>query len=538
MGHGGRLGFWEVFSIGVGGMIGGGIFATLGLSLELARGAAPVAFLLAGLVALMTSYSYAKLSSRYPSSGGTIEFLVRAYGDNTITGGFNILLLSSYTVMIALYAHAFGSYGASLLPGHYQLAYIFLVVLVVSGFTFVNLLGAVVSGRVELALVAFKTLVLLMVAGVGLGMVEWGRLSPANWPPLTNVVAGGMIIFLAYEGFELIANSAGDVRDTTILRRALYASVATVVTIYALIALVAAGTLSPQEVERARDYALAVLVKPALGEVGVAIVVAAALASTSSAINATLYGTARMSYVVAKYGQAPKVLAKRVWRGAYEGLVIIAFLSLVLALGASLEAISTAGSGGFLAIFAAVNLAAYRLRRTTGANPIITLGGTALSIAALAILLSRMYEMDPGQIRVFAAMVVGSIMAEYLYRRVTRRGLPKVVDPRLAEREKMLQEWRSMSERIAATIKKTLPDAEVYLIGSHAREEPHRAGDLDILIVTKLKVSKKKLEELRRVIEKEHNLPPHHPLHLHATNEEELDKYRHKKRIKTAIWST
>jgi amino acid transporter len=97
-------------------MIGGGIFATLGLSLELAKGAAPIAFAIAGLVALLTSYSYAKLSARYPSAGGTIEFLVRAYGDNVLTGGLNMLLLSSYIVMIALYAHAFGAYGASPRP--------------------------------------------------------------------------------------------------------------------------------------------------------------------------------------------------------------------------------------------------------------------------------------------------------------------------------------------------------------------------------------------------------------------------------------
>ena len=82
------------------------------------------------------------------------------------------MLLSSYTVMIALYAHTFGSYGANLLLGHYQLAYMLLVVLVISVFTFVNFLGAFVSGRVEIALVAFKTMVLLMVASVGLGMVE------------------------------------------------------------------------------------------------------------------------------------------------------------------------------------------------------------------------------------------------------------------------------------------------------------------------------------------------------------------------------
>ncbi|MEB3846347.1 MAG: amino acid permease, partial [Desulfurococcales archaeon] len=188
-------------------MIGGGIFATLGLSLELARGAAPLAFAFAGLIALLTSYSYAKLSARYPSMGGTIEFLVRAYGDNILTGGLNVMLLGSYIVMVALYAYAFGSYGASLVPSHYAEAYVVLVTIAIGSLTFVNLLGAVVSGRVELGLVLFKLSVLLFVAAIGLKEVDWTRLSPANWPPIVNVIAGGMIIFLAYEGFELIANT-------------------------------------------------------------------------------------------------------------------------------------------------------------------------------------------------------------------------------------------------------------------------------------------------------------------------------------------
>jgi len=55
----GKLGYWEVTAIGVGGMVGGGIFAVLGLSVDLTRGGAPVAFFLAGIVALITSYSYA-----------------------------------------------------------------------------------------------------------------------------------------------------------------------------------------------------------------------------------------------------------------------------------------------------------------------------------------------------------------------------------------------------------------------------------------------------------------------------------------------
>ena len=512
-----ELGFWEVFAIGVGGMIGGGIFAVLGLSLELADGAAPLAFLLAGLVALITSYSYAKLSSRFPSEGGTIEFLVQGYGDGVLSGGLNIMLLASYIVMIALYAHAFASYGASLLPSHYSIAYVALTVFIVASLTLVNMLGSIISGRLELALVAFKLSILIFVVIVSLGLVDWSRLSPSKWPPPSSIVAGGMIIFLAYEGFELVANTAGDVESLTTLRRALYASVATVVSVYILIALVAAGALSPETVAKARDYALAILVKPVLGMAGVALVVAAALASTGSAINATLYGTARMSYIIAKYGQVPKVLGKRVWHGAYEGLLIIATFSLALALGASLETISAAGSGGFLIVFAAVNYAAYRLRWKTGANPFITLLGTILSLLALNILIYRMTLINPSQLAVLAILIIGSFLAEASYRAATGRRLPKYVDWRLEEREKLIFEWEKWLPNLVHAVKEVFRDAEIYLVGSIARREIHRAGDVDILIATHQRISKKEASKVIRSLAIKIGLPPHHPIDVHVT---------------------
>ena len=110
------LGTFSTLSIGIGGMVGGGIFAVTGLTIEVTKGAAPMAFLIAGIVALLTSYSYLKLTLRFPGEGGTVDFLNRAFGGGILTGAANILLLLSYVVLVAVYAYAFGSYGAELLP--------------------------------------------------------------------------------------------------------------------------------------------------------------------------------------------------------------------------------------------------------------------------------------------------------------------------------------------------------------------------------------------------------------------------------------
>ena len=97
-----KIGVFSALSIGIGGMVGGGIFAVTGLTIELTRGAAPVAFVVAGIVALLTSYSYLRLTLTYPCEGGTVAFLIKGFGEGVFSGALNILLSMSYTVLLAV----------------------------------------------------------------------------------------------------------------------------------------------------------------------------------------------------------------------------------------------------------------------------------------------------------------------------------------------------------------------------------------------------------------------------------------------------
>ncbi len=89
---GGSIGYRGAVSIGVGGMVGGGIFAVLGLAVSMGGAGTFLAFLVAGLVALATTYSYARLSVAIPSQGGTAEFLNEAFGAGRVAGTLNVLL--------------------------------------------------------------------------------------------------------------------------------------------------------------------------------------------------------------------------------------------------------------------------------------------------------------------------------------------------------------------------------------------------------------------------------------------------------------
>ncbi len=530
-----KIGFLEAFSIGVGGMIGGGIFAVLGLTLELARGAAPLAFFIAGLVALITAYSYAKLSVRYPSEGGTVEFLVRGLGRGFLSGWLNTLLLASYVIMLTLYSYAFGSYASGmLLGGETWFTRTGFAWIVIGVFTLLNALGAYVVGKVEDALVLFKVGVLLLFSGVGLIVGNPERLAPSNWPPLIHVIVGGFIIFLAYEGFELIANAAKDVvYPERTLPRAFYAAVIFVIFVYVLTAAAAAMNLTHEEIVRYRDYALAVAAKPALGEAGFILIGLAALASTSSAINATLYGTARISYVVAKYGQLPRRLERRVWRGATEGLVAISLATAVAVAVLPLEGISLAGSLGFLTVFAAVNYVNYKLRRYTGANPVLALLGAAACIASGAILVAFNATNLPalsGAIATFTASAVIEALVK------SGKRLREYIDEELRIREELVRRHEEWLPRVVEEIRRRHPEARVYLVGSVARGELEKSHDVDILVVTVKppRSVEEAVREQEEVAEKA-RLPRAHPLHLHyvkpEAEEEALKRARVYKRL-------
>jgi amino acid transporter len=419
----GSIGYWEATAIGVGGMVGGGIFAVLGLSVDLTSGGAPIAFLMAGIVALVTSYSYARLSVTYPSQGGTVVFLDRAFGSGLLTGSTNILLWISYIVMLSLYAYAFGSYGASLFPTASQLLWKhILITSSIVGITGLNLLNAKLIGEAEDWIVLIKLVILLLFIAVGIWGVDSTRLAPSAWSSPIHLIAGGMIIFLAYEGFELIANTAQDVRDAPrTLPRAFYSSVGFVIVLYVLVAVVTVGTLPIAKIVDAKDYALAEAARPSLGQTGFLLIAIAAMLSTASAINATVYGAARLSYVIAKDGELPNVLERKAWGKPIEGLLITSGVTLLIANLSDLSSMSTMGSAGFLLIFAGVNGANVVLADDTQSKSWLSLIGVGLCLGALGSLLWQTANSSPGQLWVLFIMIGAAFFIEITFRVTTGR---------------------------------------------------------------------------------------------------------------------
>jgi amino acid transporter len=413
-------------SIGIGGMVGGGIFAVLGEAVSLAHGATALAFFIAGIVAILTAYSYAKLSVTYQSEGGTVTFIDNAFGDNILSGSINLMLWLCYIVTISLYSTAFASYGATFFAQTTP----FLKHILISGAIIVpaliNLISSSFVEKSEMIIVIIKLSLLILIIIVATPYIEIQRLSTQNWDSSISIITAGMIIFVAYEGFELIANSAHEIKDPIKnLPIAFYSSVIIVIILYILISIVTVGNVSSNELIVAKDYALAIAAKPALGQTGFIIVSIAALLSTFSAINATIYGNARLGYNIAKDGKLPHKLLLKRRQIPFMGVVYTTIFSLILANSIDLSQIAIIGSAGFLLIFFIVNISAYKLKKQIKANRYILILASVFSFLALAILLVYTYKSNPNAIMIFMLFIIISLLFELIYGRFVRGHLFK-----------------------------------------------------------------------------------------------------------------
>jgi amino acid transporter len=413
----------EAVSIGIGGMVGGGIFAVLGLAVDLSKGGTPVAFLFAGIIAFLTSYSYAKLSLAFPSSGGTVKFVNEGFGTGVFSGGTNNLLWISYIVMLSLYAVAFGSYAAHLIKitGNASLdTHIYLSGIILFS-TIINYKGVKLVSISESIAVYTKLVILGLFVVIGLynlsNSSHLAQLAPAKWETPFNLLTGGMVIFVAYEGFELIANSSSDIENPEKnISRAFYISVISVVILYVLIAIITVGSLSFETVKTAQEYVLAEAAKPLLGQVGFTAIAITAMISTFSAINATIYGGSRVNYKTAKSKELPREFTKQLWNQPI-GLLVIVVLTLLIANTLNLESISTSGSAGFLLIFAVVNLVNYKLADKTNSHKFISLTAAIFCFIALAALLFQQFTTNFIGAIVGLAIIASAYLIEFIYKK-------------------------------------------------------------------------------------------------------------------------
>jgi len=419
-----KIGLFAATSIGVGGMIGAGIFSIIGIAAQIAQTALPLAFFFGGMIALLSTYSFAKLSSKYPSQGGPVEFIFRSFGKGIFSGGMNVLLWVGYIFALALYARAFGGYAMSFVPEGAPAYWSHILITgIVVLFTLVNAIGAEAVGKSETTIVAIKVGILLLFIGIGAFFVDYGKIAAIGFSNSMDIVQCSAIVFIAYEGFGLVTNAAGDMKNPReTLPKALYLSVGITILIYVAIAGTVIGNLPVEKVVEAKDHALAVAAEPFLGQIGFTIVTIAALFSISSAINATLYGAANVSYIIASEGALPNNFNRKIWQTSKEGLFITAGAVILLSNLADLGNIALAGSSVFLIIYGLVNIGHLRLIEKTGANKYIVWLSILGCSFSLGFLIYRGLTQNIAIIILVVGLVIFSFLAEWLYKLFSDRG--------------------------------------------------------------------------------------------------------------------
>jgi len=387
------IGVAGALSIGIGGIVGGGIFATLGLAGSQARGATFLSFIVGGVVALLTAYSYVRLSLTYPGEGGTVTFLNRAFGGGRFAGGLNTLLVLSYVIIMALYASAFASYASGLLPvAARNIGLPLLAPAIIALLALVNFVGPQLVERSEGLFNAGKLAILLVfvVAGLASPTLTLERLGPADWVSPVQVVGSGMLVFLSYEGFELIANASDRIRTPArTLPLAYYGSVLAAMVLYVLISIVAIGHLSFDALAAARDRSIAAAAETFLGPFGAVLLSIGAVLATASAINADFFGAAKLPVILAGDQQMPKRYARAIWGRHPAALLLIAVLAILVIRYVDLHAISAAASAGFLMVFSMVNVANATLARQTGSQRWLSILAAVACFGALSVMVAQ-----------------------------------------------------------------------------------------------------------------------------------------------------
>jgi len=176
-------------------------------------------------------------------------------------------------------------------------------------------------------------------------------------------------------------------------------------------------------IAQSSDYTLSAAANTFMGRFGFVMIVIAALLATSSAINATFYGSGRLTYIIAKSGELPTELERDIRHQPLEGMIIFAALTLLIANFIPLHDIATMGSAGFLLIFLAVNVANFKLANETQSSPWISLVAAISCFLALSALCWQTWDTHSTrrQLLILFAMIASSFFIEVIYRYITKR---------------------------------------------------------------------------------------------------------------------
>ncbi len=391
------MGLMHVTMIGVGAMIGAGIFVLTGMAAGIAGPALLLVFLFNGIVAGLTAMAYAELGSCFPEAGGGYLWVKEALPQpNGFLSGW--ISWFAHAVACSLYAVAFGAFAvdlfhnagldlSGLLPkvagvASHEVAAKLIAVIIVLLFVYINFRGAKEAGQAETFVTIVKIVIIALFIGFGIYAMFAGK-TPEPWQGnfsgffqkgAVGIIMAMGLTFIAFEGYEIIAQCGEEVKNPKRnIPRSILLSLLIVVPIYILVAFVALGAVSPEGglptwVYLGQKGELAMIEAAEhfmMGKVGRIIFLIGGLFSTMSALNATIYSSSRVSFAMGRDHNLPGVFSRihAKTRTPHVAIFLSGVLIIFMAVAFPIEDIASATDAMFLLLFVFVNLAVINLRK-------------------------------------------------------------------------------------------------------------------------------------------------------------------------------
>lgn len=392
-----NLGLAELVAIALGGMVGGGIFTILGISVSMVGNLTPIAIIIGGGIASMAAYSYVKLGLYYKDEGATYSFYKQTYAQShfsaSVIGWF---ITFGYISTLALYAYTFSSYAISSTSFADEIWIRKIIAIgILAVFAVINVWSVNGMGKIE-DLMVYTKLVLLTIISVVLinhGSTDFATFVEnmaidAEHSPVLSILIVASITFVAYEGFQLVINAVNEMTNPDKnIPCAIYSAIALAVLIYVVISIGALFAIPAKDIIENKEYALAAGAGNVLGKLGTNLVILGAILATSSAISGTIFGSSRQMSVVARDGYFPKVFAIRKDNTPQNAIIGMTALASILIIIGELELILEFGSITFLLVSLLMAIANFKIRKKTNSSFLLTFSAIiGLSIGGILIL--------------------------------------------------------------------------------------------------------------------------------------------------------
>jgi len=425
------LGLKELIAIAIGGMVGGGIFTILGISVSMVGFLAPFAIALGGVVALFAAYSYVKLGVYYKDEGATYAFFKRTYPNSHLAASFiGWYTIFGYISTLALYAYTFSSYAISGFEfANSELIRKSVAIAIIWLFALINLWSVKGMGKIEDLMVYVKLIILLIISGA---LIYFGNTDLNTFlttlkrdfanSSILSILTVSSITFVAYEGFQLVINAVKEMDKPEVnIPRAIYSAVFIVASIYFIIALGSVLAIPAEDLIKNKEYALAAGAKAIMGNIGEDFVIVGAVLATSSAISGTMFGSSRQMARIADDRYLPKILSKR--RGTIPSNAILAMAATasLLILTGGLRLILEFGSITFLLVSLLMAIANFKIRKLTNSSDFFTIVAiVGLAVGSILILIYE-YKTKPEQLLFILTIYIILTIGAYIYSKLAAK---------------------------------------------------------------------------------------------------------------------